>query len=53
MQDRKFELDATNHAPRGVWSDGSAAWVSDSGRNRLFAPPWVWRAGGGASSSRT
>ena len=28
VQDRDFELDATNHAPRGVWSDGSTAWVS-------------------------
>ena len=37
MEDREFELDDTNRAPRGVWSDGSTAWVSDSGRNRLFA----------------
>ena len=35
---REFELDETNRAPRGVWSDGeSIVWVSDSGQDRLFA----------------
>ena len=27
----------TNRAPRGFWSDRSVVWVSDSGRERLFA----------------
>ena len=29
--------DETNRAPRGFWSDRSVVWVSDSGRERLFA----------------
>ena len=37
MEDREFELDETNRAPRGVWSDGSTVWVSDSGQEKLFA----------------
>ena len=37
-EEREFELDGTNRAPRGVWSgDGTVVWVSDSGQNRLFA----------------
>ena len=34
---REFALAETNRAPRGFWSDGVTAWVSDSGRDRLFA----------------
>ena len=37
MEDREFELDERNRAPRGVWSDRSTIWVSDSGQNQLFA----------------
>ena len=37
VEDREFELDETNRAPRSVWSDRTVLWVSDSGRNRLFA----------------
>ena len=37
MEGREFELDEANRAPRGVWSDGSTAWVSDSGQEKLFA----------------
>ena len=37
MEDREFKLDNANRAPRGSWSDRSTFWVSDSGRNRLFA----------------
>ncbi len=38
VEDREFELDERNRAPRGIWSDGEGAvWVSDSGRNHLFA----------------
>ena len=37
MEDREFELDERNRAPRGVWSDHTTIWVSDSGQNRLFA----------------
>ncbi len=38
VTDREFDLDDTNRAPRGVWSDGETAfWVSDSGQDRLFA----------------
>ena len=36
-EERDFELDERNRAPRGVWSDGSTIWVSDSGQNKLFA----------------
>ena len=39
VEDREFELDERNRAPRGVWSDGKIKilWVSDSGQNKLFA----------------
>ena len=38
VEEREFELDERNRAPRGIWSDGEGAvWVSDSGRNHLFA----------------
>ena len=37
LEGREFQLDATNRAPRGIWSDGVTAWVSDSGQDRLFA----------------
>ncbi|MCY4616748.1 MAG: cadherin domain-containing protein [Chloroflexi bacterium] len=38
VEDREFDLDDTNRAPRGVWSDGKTFfWVSDSGQDRLFA----------------
>ena len=33
----EFDLDDTNHARRGVWSDGETIWVSDSGQEMLFA----------------
>ena len=36
-EERDFELDKTNLAPRGLWSNGETIWVSDSGRERLFA----------------
>ena len=37
VEDREFELDERNRAPRGVWSDRETMWVSDSGRDTLFA----------------
>ena len=38
VEDREFELDERNRAPRGIWSDGEGVvWVSDSGRDHLFA----------------
>ena len=37
MEDREFELDERNRAPRGAWSDRSTIWVSDSGQNKLCA----------------
>ena len=38
VEEREFELDETNRAPRGNWSDGQGvAWVSDSGQDKLFA----------------
>ena len=38
VEERDFELDERNRAPRGVWCDGKAVlWVSDSGQERLFA----------------
>ena len=37
MEDREFALDETNRAPRGVWSDRTVRWVSDSGQEKLFA----------------
>ena len=37
VEDREFELDETNRAPRSVWSDRTVLWVSDSGQERLFA----------------
>ena len=36
-EEREFALAAENRAPRGVWSDRTTFWVSDSGRERLFA----------------
>ena len=37
VEDREFELDPANVAPRGLWSDGATIWVSDSGKDKLFA----------------
>ena len=37
LEDLEFEIDETNRAPRGVWSDGETMWVSDSGQERIFA----------------
>ena len=37
LEDREFELDETNRAPRGVASDGVTMWIADSGRDTLFA----------------
>ena len=37
MEDREFELDERNRAPRGIWSDRTVIWVSDSGQEKLFA----------------
>ena len=43
VPDKEFELDETNRAPRGVWSDrtamadGATMWIADSGRDKLFA----------------
>ena len=37
VEGREFELDAGNLAPRGLWSDGSTVWISDSGKDKLFA----------------
>ena len=36
-EDREFELDGANLAPRGIWSDREVIWVSDSGKDKLFA----------------
>ena len=36
-EDREFELDEANRAPRSVWSDRTVLWVSDSGQEKLFA----------------
>ena len=36
-EDREFALAETNHAPKGLGSDGVTMWISDSGQNRLFA----------------
>ncbi len=36
-RDHEFALDPANRAPRGVWSDRTTMWVSDSGQERLFA----------------
>ncbi len=37
-EEREFELEKRNRAPRGIWSDGTGrVWVGDSGRERLFA----------------
>ena len=36
-EDREFELDDANLAPRGVWSDRHTIWISDSGKEKLFA----------------
>ena len=37
VEEREFELDETNRAPRGVASDGVTMWIADSGRDKLFA----------------
>ena len=37
VEDREFELDEANRAPRSVWSDRTVLWVSDSGQEKLFA----------------
>ena len=37
VEDREFELDDANLAPRGVWSDRHTIWISDSGKEKLFA----------------
>ena len=37
VEDREFELDTANLAPRGLWSDRETIWVSDSGKDKLFA----------------
>ena len=37
VEEREFELDETNRAPRGVASDGVTMWIADSGRDTLFA----------------
>ncbi|MYD65510.1 MAG: hypothetical protein F4X26_05955 [Chloroflexi bacterium] len=37
VEEREFELDGSNRAPRGIWADGTTAWVSDSGQDKLFA----------------
>ena len=37
VEEREFELDEKNRAPRGVWSGENVIWVSDSGQNKLFA----------------
>ena len=38
LEEREFDLDERNRAPRGIWSDGKGmVWVSDSGRDTLFA----------------
>ena len=37
VEDLEFELDDANRAPRGVWSNRSTVWISDSGQDKLFA----------------
>ena len=37
VEDREFGLDDANRAPRGVWSNRSTVWISDSGQDKLFA----------------
>ena len=37
VEEREFDLDKRNLAPRGIWSDGQTIWVSDSGRDHIFA----------------
>ena len=37
VEEREFELDEANRAPRGVASDGVTMWIADSGRDKLFA----------------
>ena len=37
VEDREFELDERNRAPRGVSSDRTVIWISDSGQEKLFA----------------
>ena len=37
VEEREFELDDTNRAPRGVASDGVTMWIADSDRDTLFA----------------
>ena len=36
-EELEFELDERNRAPRGVWSDRTVIWISDSGQDKLFA----------------
>ena len=37
VEGRELQLDERNRAPRGVWSNRTTLWVSDSGQNKLFA----------------
>ncbi len=37
LENREFELDERNRAPRGVSSDRTVIWISDSGQEKLFA----------------
>ena len=41
VEEREFALDERNRAPRGVWSDRTVIWVSDSGQQ----PPLRLRPG--------
>ena len=36
-EELEFELDDANRAPRGIWSDRTVIWISDSGQDKLFA----------------
>ena len=38
VEDREFELDERNRAPRSVWSDRTVLWVSDSGQEKAVRP---------------
>ena len=38
LEDREFVLDERNRAPRGVWSDRTTIWVSDSGQEKPVRP---------------
>ena len=37
IEEREFGLDERNRAPRGVSSDRTTIWISDSGQEKLFA----------------